>query len=438
MTRLPPPAFLVLALCAALLLPGPTSAGAEEPAPSVRPEDVPLLPLTEVEWIRLQREHPELLLRLQTLGRRAGRIRKHLEERKDPGDAAGQDLAQQLERTRTELAGPMAEALAIIEPWGITREVLSVLDDAPTDPLRVQRQGIRVVLAVPELTAGTRALMERLVPATDGALLALEAQRIGLDEDADDGTPETAAAAADTARRIQEIQKRFWRVVDALTDDATRRAIRRRLPTALTRSADVLGHVYTLPDLTTSQANRVRALLARVMAEAAPDNALRARLQQRLAETPSADERREIERERRAMEARLRDVQWSAHVEGLEILTEAQVGALRAVPPLLAARERPGDLKALIGQIRLHPEQRETIRDLYVRYGPVQGELAQELAAIEMRMKDYGPDSPEAEMVEAMRARAVGGALAKAREAAAELFGEVLTHDQILTWVLTP
>jgi hypothetical protein len=418
------------------------AAVADEASPAVAPEDIALLPLDETEWLRVSRDRPDLIQRLQLLGKRAERVKAHLASRADPNDAGSRKLAAELVRIRDAFAPLIAELLDVVRPLGIDDAVLASLRDAPQGPMREERQAVRLVLRVPELTDDQRRLHARLGPAVEGALVGLRIQKRRLQELV---AHEEEGLDADTIRRAmaqldaqaEALQKRFWRVVDATLDPAQRVALRRRLPTKLTKLRDALGHLFLLPGLTTSQGARLQSLLVRMDAESAADKALIARIQAQFAEGDlSGPERRDLQRQKREADARQADLLLASVEEGRAILTPEQYAAFRAVPPMLTAQERGADLKDVLDAIALRPDQVEALREIRREYGPVRGEMMQRMAAIALQAEEYGPDSPQREMMQMMRYQVFADGLAAARAAAAELFREVLTPDQVMGWVL--
>lgn len=406
-------------------MPSALPARAGETPPAVALEDLELLPVQEVEWAALMHEHRDLMLRLLFLGHRLERLHEHLASRPDPGDAGGDKLRAWIDRVRERARPLLDELLAHLRDLGVDDEVLGVLDETPRGALRVPRQGLRVVLHVPGLTAAQRRLFERLVPATEGALLAHVALR-------------AKTGADDLADEILALQERFWRVVDATLDREQRAALRRRLPTRLTKVPDLLTELYTLPGLTVSQAARLKSLLVALQQDAAPDQAVVQRVEARLAAgaEPSPAERMRLDREKQDAETRNLTRFLDAWHEARALLTADQRAELAALPPLLAAGERPGDLAAWVRELSPTPDQAGALAAWRRRAGPVKGRMVQELVRAALVERDSGADSPQRETAAFLRAQAWGEALHAARRAAHELLTGVLNHEQIVDWVL--
>jgi hypothetical protein len=439
MTR---PALVLLATTLFALGAGRASRAEDVPVRELTPEDVALLPLDQVEWLLLVRDHSPLIEEIQDLGRRAERTMAHLARREDSQDAGGRKLAGELARLR-ERFRPLLDGLReAIRPLGVDEDVLSVLDGAPTGARREERQAVRVVLRVPDLSARARALHAALGPAVEGALLALEASRRRVAALAvREGWPAEVRTRSEALleEQVARTMKRYWRVVDATLDDEQRVALRRRLPTRVAVRGEPIGHLFLLPDLEPAQGARLKALLHRLEQEAAPDQAAIARVDRALGTGDlTGARRRELGREKAEAEARQAELLLGVVAEGREILTARQWRAWLAVPPLLTAAERAGDLKEVLAEVELTPAQAAAVAELGRRFGPAQGRLSQRLAAIEMERasRAMGEESPERTALEVRAYQAYAEGLEAARAAARILFGEVMATEQVIAWVV--
>ena len=296
--------------------------------------------------------------------------------------------------------------------------------------MRVERHAMRLPLLLDGVGPRVRALHARLVPATEGALLALRGARDELPDAATD-------ARASLEQRMQRIRTRFWRVLDATLDRDQRTALRRRLPGPVAKPVDLLSHVFLLPDLAPAQAARLKSLLVRVEAESAPDAAAVQRIEARLGDTGlDAATRAALEREKRATQRRSLERAVQVWRDGVSLLTEEQRAELVALPPYLSAQARVGDLEHDLARIEWRPEQQASLDAFVRRHAGLKGRMVQQLAIAERRARDAGPDGPRREEVEMMRYRAYADALRSARGAVHELFTDLLEPDQVLVWVL--
>ena len=430
--------LFVLALAVAL-----PHARAEEDGTSARPslpfalEDFELLPVHDIEWALVAHEHPDLVTRLHVLGQRMERVHQHLEARAKKDDAGSLKLVQQLQRLAVEIAPHVTRLLEVLEPLGVDEGVLEVLEDTPRGPLRIERHAMRLVAKAPDLDVRQREIHARLVPAVEGALLALHAGRSRIENAAElDGATKTALLAKAEVL-MKSMQVRFWRVVDATLTPDQRAFVHRRLPKEMAKHPDFISHLFVLPGLTPTQGARLRSLLVRLEQEAAPDQAEVKRANAAL-EGPRVDgsRRTKLEGAKAAAERRNLERAVDAYREGLAILTPEQVAALRSIPPMLTAKDRPGDLEVLVGEVAWRPDQKPALEALHRKYAPVKGRLTQRMMALAIQSEDIGPDTPEQEAMQVRQAQAWAEALVEARKAATEIFRDLLTTEQILTWVV--
>ncbi len=415
-----PAAAFVAALSAffalATLLP---PARADGPArASFDPAGLDVLPVHDVEWALLARDHPDDVAELLVLGQRAKKIGEHLAARPDPNDAGGRILRAESQRVVEQIAERIDALRPALAALGIDDDVLSVTRDVPAGPRRPVRQAVRLVGMAPGVAARAKALLEVLVPRVDGALLALDA---AVQRERAAGATSADALATEAAA----LERRFWRVVDAALDDAARAWLRRRLPNDVAKSSDLLEHVFLLPDLTPSQLARIQALVVGVDAASAGDRAA-------LAKIPGGP----LAPAGREPALRLAGVVADAWARGLAILTPAQRLALAALPPRLTAKERGGDLKEVLAAVDLDPAEQEAARRLAVAYGPTKGRLAERLVALALRARAEPAESPRAAGLQAESLAAYASALLDARRAATAVFVDLLRPDQVTQWVL--
>jgi hypothetical protein len=426
-----------------LLAPVEAPAQADPPAagkpPPLRRDDLDLLPLSEVERLRLLRAHGELVARAEIVLKRAGRVDELLRERAD--DPGAQALLEERKRLARQAEALVPEIEAALATLGLGPEALSRARLAPRGALRAERFAHAQVVAMLRDTQGAGALpgalplFERLVPQVDGAMLALlcESERLR------QGSPgeERAALAGELEQRRKDVARRFWRLVYWALDTPTRASLARRLPGDLRKHDDAIAHIYLLPGLTPSQGVAVKALLLELEAEAAADTSELKRVQAALARGDlPAEQRRAEEAALKDCQARLADLQVAAYERGLALLTSEQATELLAVPPFVSGPERSRRLEETLEGLRLEAPQREALRALSRRYAEPKARYERGALDIQRRLKDAGPDSPEREMAEMMYAGLSGEIAATLREAHGEVFLTVLTPDQVEAWVL--
>jgi hypothetical protein len=177
---------------------------------------------------------------------------------------------------RRAVAGAADHERALVDA-GVSRAFVARLAALPDGPLLAERCAHAAVLAA-DLSPKQRALFARVVPATDDAQRALAAQRVRLLRDLAPDPVERARIEASFVAQQRELEKRFWRVVLYALDEEERARLKPELPEPFRNPPDLLFQVYRLPDLTPSQTNRIRALVAEYESESAADLAEIARL----------------------------------------------------------------------------------------------------------------------------------------------------------------
>lgn len=434
----------LLLASAALLAAAPRPARAGDVTPSPLPpltrSDLELLPLDETSRARFQRDNADLAQRVEVIVGRAERVEQNLRQREradaphDPGTLALREeqarLAASIENLTPEIEARLAKAQV---PEG----ALARVRRAARGPLRADRYAHALVLDVTEPSAAQRALFGRLVPAVDGAVLALGAEIEGLRAATGTDAETRRLVADDLDQRRLRIERRFWRAFDALFTLEQRAAVGRWLPTALQKKDDGISHVYLLPGLTPSQGVQFKALLLELEAEATADAAEMRRAQGALAAPGLAGEaRRAEERALAAVQARLVALQIRAYDQAKALFSAEQWTELAAVPPHLTGADRQEPFEKMLEGLPLESPQVDALRALGAKYLARKYELEAGYRDVQRRMGDAGPDAPEREMAEMMAAGLGGRAVAVLREAYGELFTRVLTPEQIHAWVL--
>lgn len=406
--------------------------------------DLLLLPFDEVELARFQRDHADFVARVEIVLKRAERVEEMLRERVrpdqpvDPGTLALVEERTRLEQQSLALVPEIDERLA---KAGLPAGSLERARRAAVGPSRAERFGRALLLerlapiSLPALPQ--QALFQRLVPHVDGAVLALhaEGQRLAAASGAEADSRQVLAQELDQRRR--EIERRFWRLVYWTLPDAQRFELCKRLPHALKKLDDGIGHVYLVKGLTPSQGVAFKALLLEIEAEAAADTTQVKRAQDALEGGKlSPEERRAHEQAIQTAQRRLVDLQLRVRDQGLTMFTLEQIQEMRSLPPYLSGAERTRPVKDTLHEFRLTPEQQVACVELGRRYADAKQRFERGALDVQRRLKDAGPDSPEREMAEMMYAGLAGEGAAALREAHGELVLTILTPDQVEAWVL--
>ena len=432
-----------LTLGTLLALPARADEGATDaPTRRLTRSDLELLPLHEAARALFVRDQADLVMRLEIVLGRAERVEENLRAREGPGDkpdAGTLALREELARLTRSIEELVPELERRLQAAHVPEGALSRVRRAPLGALRAERLAHALVLEAPDLSAAQRRVFEHLVPAVDGALLVLEAevQRLEKAPAASQGREAAELAVADLRQRQKGVQKRFWRVVDAVLLTPQRAAVMRRLPTALQKKDDGIAHVYLLDGLTPSQGVQFKALLLELEAEASADTSEAKRIETALAAPGLLDPaRRALEQEKNAVGSRLVDLQLRAYQQGLALLRPEQVEELISVPPHLTGSDRQEPPQKALAAIPTDAAQRAAFAALAVRYLGTKREIEGGYVDIQRRLKDAGPDSPEREMAEMMAAGLGGRVVTALRAVYGEVFRDVLRPEQVEGWVL--
>ncbi|MDA1194908.1 MAG: hypothetical protein O2894_06955 [Planctomycetota bacterium] len=404
------------------------------PARTIAPGDWALLPINELEVQELTRDHPELVQRATSLGERLRRIEEQRAARPDPDDDGGRRLAEHARVVREQLAPVLSEALTHVTDPVIDERLLAHIASTPPGPLRSTRYALGLVLYVDGVADDVRALLAHVLPRVDGALLVLDSERSRHEADAaragEDALHHKALAAA-VGERLRRLEARWWLLVDYVMAEPARAALHQRLPSDHQKLETPFEHLYSLPEMTVSQTARIRSVLEEVQVQAGPDQALVKRIQ-------SATDRTELRAERRAAQNRLVELQRWAIDEAREILTAGQWQAIEAIPPRVTAAERRVTSVELLAGLTLTPEQRAQLAALRAELGSVREAFLESRRQAAAGMAMAGPDSPEMAGARMEMAAVEAEGYAAQRGFNGRVLREVLTADQVVTWVLTP
>ncbi|MHC4338815.1 MAG: hypothetical protein ACYSX0_01195 [Planctomycetota bacterium] len=302
---------------------------------------------------------------------------------------------------------------ALLLDEGIDPLVVARLAQLRPGPLLEERYAKSLIRILPDLTPAQRRLFDQLVPAVDGAQRAL-------------WDPKDERVAG---RRIRLIEKRFWRIASYALTRSQRARLRKLYPPRYAEVPDLLGHIYLLPGLTPSKANRVQALATEFASETAADQAEL----QRLGTMPDPPRERLHKVEDRIAE-RLK----SAFERGREVFTPAQLEILDALPPLLTSADRKRPAAEILDQAAIDPRQRKQLEELgraiARRSADAREKARRERAPLE---GEVGPDSPQAMTMRMIRMGAEGSVVTATEEAAHEAVLRILEPGQLRDWIVS-
>jgi hypothetical protein len=409
------------------------------PGPALELAYLDLLPLGEFEREDFRKAHPELSKRLQSFASRISGLEKKLQGTGEKDAEVAQKLRAEIAGLRAEANAPLAELRDELLAHGLTDGMLVQMAAAPRGEGRVERYSHQLVLLLEGLDSRQRAIFERVVPEIDGAYLAAEAlkdrtelalKQSGLEK------RELQGVLYGFRRQTNVVETRFWRLVDYVLTDDQKAALWEMLPTRMRRHATPEEHVYELPGLEPSQGARVKSLVTEIQAESAPDQALvdRTRLAQK-DRTLGKPERLALLAEQRDANQRLQALRRFAHEATLEILTDEQIHAMKAIPPRVSINDRRRDGRRVFEGMTFSAAQQDGMARLRKEGREAAEAYRERVRALQKETGEVGPDSPQMMMMEMMSASARGEALAMQRVLLGRAFREILTPDQVSGWV---
>ncbi|MHC4956839.1 MAG: Spy/CpxP family protein refolding chaperone [Planctomycetota bacterium] len=299
----------------------------------------------------------------------------------------------------------------LIDERGVAPRVLNLIEKTAPGPLMNERYARRLVYLVPGLTHSQRALFDTLVPGADGAQLAL--------------------LAVDRKEGVRHVERRFWLAAYYALTAEQRRALRKLYPESHYGLNNILGHIYRLPKLTATQANRIRALATEHGSESVADVAEAQRLQARIEKGEQ-----QLVQELRVIQLRQAKRTRAAYARGRAVLTAEQNAALDALVPFVdpgALSRHPGEI---VKTMNPTPAQQPRLQALGKGLERVAQEVRERIRKKQREMDgEVGAESPQAAMMQMMH---MGGQaqLAQAFHAAAhEALLTILTPEQVLRWI---
>ncbi len=396
---------------ACLLLLAALPALAEDaPAPTIAAEDWPLLPINDLERQELARDHPDLVRQATNLGARIRKLEGMRAAQGDPSGDVAQAYARQSRVLRERLAPLLTRAIELLDDEVIDTRLLARVRAVAPGPLRAERHAMGLITFVEGVPDETRALFAHVLPRVEGALRVIDEEPV---------------------RR--EIERRYWRLVDYTVPEAARARIHRRVPTSHQKHETVLQHLFALPGLSASQAVRLRGVLEEVQAQASPDQALIKRLQ-----TTQEGEPRERQRQIQAATHRVVALQRWAATEAKAILTAAQWVAFEAIPPRVRIEDRKATSVALLADVTLTDAQRTRLAAMRDELGSYRATYRSKRLEAAAGMQGMDADDPGMAAAQMAMANVEAEGNVVQRRFNGRVLRELLTPDQVVTWVLAP
>jgi len=123
-------------------------------------------------------------------------------------------------------------------------------------------------------------------------------------------------------------------------------------------------------------------------------------------------------------------------VKGL--LTPEQVEAYEAVPPRLSANDRRQRPEQVLERVPLTVQQKERLQEMRKELAGTVRAMQTRAAELNREKAAYGPDAPQQMMMMAELAEIRGEGARLGRRALGTVFRDVLTSEQLITWILDP
>ncbi|MCZ6785870.1 MAG: hypothetical protein O7E54_01770 [Planctomycetota bacterium] len=393
--------------------------------PTIPFDDLELLPIPEHRWELLELQHRDLFEGLKDIHDR----REELREQKTMWRRAQHMALDQKE-------APMQERLrALLGKEGVGPDVLERLRRVPAGTRRAARCAHAVVVAhAPE---ARRRRVARLVHAVDAAQIALVRQRERLERILE-GHERQERVVESLEETIEDIERRFWRAIDYLLAADKKRAVRMELPARFQSWEDPLGQMVFLADLSLAQLGRLWALQKESDSESSADEAAAQKIERSLDDDALPDdERRALDEKLHAAWTRLTRLHHGIHVRAFEeVLTARQREEFLAVPPRVSVDDRHQGPDEVLEGLDLDAARLKKLAGISERFERIEREHEEAEERLVAKRGEMGRDSPEKESMEMSLANLEGATSARVRVLLSEVFGEILTPDQIVAWVL--
>ena len=316
--------------------------------------------------------------------------------------------------------------------------VVERMAEVKSGPMLKERYAHPLVFRVKDITVKQRDLFERLVPATEAAQRSLWVHRDKMAKGVTDRAFRERVISSHNSQ-INAIEIRFWRIVGYAFTIDQKASIKRLYPETYNNPPNILGHVYQLPELTASQASKIRALATEFGSESAADTAEGGRLARELANPKlPAKDRARLTKEQQDLGDKLARRLKRIIELSLPIYTPEQIKHIDALVPMVSPADRGRHPGELFKGIQLTPGQQQEGHKLGAwlreRYQANQKELQARLGKMP---NEIGEDSPQKTMMAGMHANAHAKNLAAMETVGRQAVLDVLTPQQVAAWVVS-
>jgi len=325
---------------------------------------------------------------------------------------------------------------------GLTEPQIKRMQNIPTGALREERYNHSVILEAPELSGKQRELLALLVASVDAAQRALHVQHRYLQGTLKDAEPIIKSQFNSAFyNQKSQMERRLWRVVYYTLTPGQMVAVRKLFSPRYRNLPQLEQQMYLLPEMSPSQAARVRALFREFESERTADQAAVRRLSKEVrGKGLSKPQRQKMQQEIRACQGRVGKLSRGFRDALIAVLKEDQLNALRARAPMLNTGDYYQGLRRPIGEMKPTGAQNRAIAQIRKEIQQQQRGSRRDLnnAMGKLRGADLGPDSPQAMTMQMMQRNMGARNLAYVRAGGHRVILEVLTQQQVTNWVVAP
>ena len=426
-------------LLAALLL----AAVVVEAQPVVR-TSIDMLPA------RIERETKQKLYRaFYGAQRPLNRINQRLRQiggalKKKPTGNALQKLRAERTRLQKRIPPLYAKMFKRFSEAGLDDADIKRLRRMPRGVLRDERYNHSLVLEAPDLTEVQRKLLTHCVASINAAQRALHVQHKYVQGVMKELEPTVRRQLNGSfSNQRNQMERRFWKIAYYALTPLQMTAIRKNFSPRYGYIPQVEQQMYLLPDMSSSQATRIRALFREHESETTADIAEQRRLGRALRNRDKKidkAERTALQMQAKECNERLYQLRQGFRKALKASITEEQLAALHSRAPMLNVGDLYQGLRKPIGEMKPSAAQNRRVaalrKELQQEQQKVRKELGREMG--DMRGADIGPESPQQMTMQMMQRRTQAKNLALSRTTGHEVVLEVLTTDQIGNWIVAP
>ena len=362
--------------------------------------------------------------------------------KKKPGGNALQKLRAERTRLQKRIPALYAGMFKRFSEAGLDDADIKRLRRMPRGVLRDERYNHRLVLEAPDLTDAQRKLLSQCTASIDAAQRALHVQHKyiqGVTKELEPTLRRQLSGSFNTQR--QQMERRFWKIAYYTLTPAQMTAIRKNFSARYGYIPQVEQQMYLLPDMSSSQATRIRALFREHESETAADIAEQRRVGKSLRDR-SIDKaaRGALQIQAKECGERLYQLRRGFRKALKATISKEQLAALHSRAPMLNVGDLYQGLRKPITEMAPSAAQNRRIatlrKELQQEQRKVRQKLGREMG--DMRGADIGPESPQQMTMQMMQRRTQTKSLTLVRATGHKVVLDVLTADQVSNWIVAP